>query len=41
MEQAARVPFKGEVYVPLLLEDEDGMAHGTGDASCADHPREA
>jgi uncharacterized protein len=20
--------FKGEVYVPLLLEDEDGMAHG-------------
>jgi uncharacterized protein len=20
--------FKGEVYVPLLLEDENGMAHG-------------
>jgi uncharacterized protein len=24
----ARTLFKGEVYVPLLLEDEDGTAHG-------------
>jgi uncharacterized protein len=24
----ARTLFKGEVYVPLLLEDEDGLAHG-------------
>ena len=28
LQDIAGTLFKGEVYVPLLLEDEDGTAHG-------------